>query len=394
MNYTRVYADINLDNIKENVKNLMAAAAPGTKAMAVVKADAYGHGDVAVAKALEPLVDAYAVATVEEALNLRENGIDKMILILGYVDESHFESIINSGISIPLFDVEMAERLSAAAERLQRKAKCHIKVDTGMRRIGLEPDENGKSVVMAVSGLNGIEMEGIFTHFAYADESDKTDAYIQLNKFRTFVDSLEREGITFKYRHCSNSAGVIDMPEANMDMVRLGIAMYGMYPSDEVIKQNVKLYPAIELKSFVTMVKTVQAGERISYNGTYTTKRPTVIATVETGYGDGYPRNLSNKGYVLIRGQKAFITGRVCMDQFMVDVTDIPEVRRGDMVTLIGNDGQNNISVEEMAGIAGTFNYEFVCGLGKRIPRNYYLNKGYIGSRDYFTEKWNIKFHM
>ena len=179
-----------------------------------------------------------------------------------------------------------------------------------------------------------------------------------------------------------------------MDMVRLGIAMYGMYPSGEVIKQNVKLYPAIELKSFVTMVKTIQEGERVSYNGTYTAKRPTVIATVETGYGDGYPRNLSNKGYVLIHGQKAFITGRVCMDQFMVDVTDIPGVCRGDMVTLIGNDGQNNISVEEMAEMAGTFNYEFVCGLGKRIPRNYYLNNRYIGSRDYFTEKWNIKFHM
>ena len=221
-----------------------------------------------------------------------------------------------------------------------------------------------------------------------------TNAYIQLKKFRTFVDSLESEGITFKYRHCSNSAGVIDMPEANMDMVRLGIAMYGMYPSGEVIKQNVKLYPAIELKSFVTMVKTIQAGERVSYNGTYTAKRRTVIATVEIGYGDGYPRNLSNKGYVLIHGQKAFITGRVCMDQFMVDVTDIPGVCRGDMVTLIGNDGQNNISVEEMAEMAGTFNYEFVCGLGKRIPRNYYLNNRYIGSRDYFTEKWNIKFHM
>lgn len=394
MKYTRVYADINLDNIKENVKNLMAAAAPGTKAMAVVKADAYGHGDVAVAKALEPVVEAYAVATAEEALNLRENGIDKMILILGYVDENHFESVINSGISIPLFDIEMAEKLSAAAVKLKRKAKCHIKVDTGMRRIGLEPDEGGKAVVMEASRLQGIEIEGIFTHFAYADERDKTNAYIQLKKFRTFVDSLESEGITFKYRHCSNSAGVIDMPEANMDMVRLGIAMYGMYPSGEVIKQNVKLYPAIELKSFVTMVKTIQAGERVSYNGTYTAKRPTVIATVETGYGDGYPRNLSNKGYVLIHGQKAFITGRVCMDQFMVDVTDIPGVCRGDMVTLIGNDGQNNISVEEMAEMAGTFNYEFVCGLGKRIPRNYYLNNRYIGSRDYFTEKWNIKFHM
>lgn len=391
MGYTRVYADINLDNIKANVKSLMAAAAPGTKAMAVVKADAYGHGDVAVAKSISGLVDAYAVATVEEALNLRANGIDKMILVLGYVDETHFESIINADISVPLFDIESASHLSLTAQKLRKKAKCHIKVDTGMRRIGLEPDETGKAIVMAISQLEGIEAEGIFTHFASADEADKTRAHTQLEKFKKFIEELANEGITFKYRHCSNSAGVIDMPEANMDMVRLGIAMYGMYPSDEVIKKNVMLRPAIELKSFVTMVKTIDVGERVSYNGTYITQRPTVIATVETGYADGYPRNLSNKGYVLIRGRKAAITGRVCMDQFMVDVTDIPEAVRGDIVTLIGNDGEEHILVEEIAETAGTFNYEFVCGLGKRIPRNYYLNGRYIGSRDYFTEKWNIQ---
>lgn len=388
--YTRVYADINLDNIKANVRALMGATKPGTKAMAVVKADAYGHGDVAVAKAVSPLVDAYAVATVEEGVNLRENGIGKMILVLGYVDEMHFENVINKDISVPLFDTETAEGLSAVAVKLGKKAKCHIKVDTGMRRIGLEPDETGRDIVKRIYELPGIELEGIFTHFATADETDKTRAYGQLEKFKAFVGELESEGINFKYRHCSNSAGIIDMPEANMDMVRLGIAMYGMYPSDEVCTDNVKLQPAIELKSFVTMVKTISRGDRVSYNGTYEAVKPTVIATVETGYGDGYPRNLSNKGYVLIRGKKAPITGRVCMDQFMVDVTDIPGVCRGDMVTLIGHDGGQNISVEETARIAGTFNYEFVCGLGKRIPRNYYNNGKYIGSRDYFNEKWEL----
>lgn len=391
MKYTRVYADISLDNIIANVKDLMSLTMPGTKAMAVVKADAYGHGDVAVARALEPFTDAYAVATVEEGLNLRDNGIEKMILVLGYVDSAHFESIINADISIPLFDSETADELSLTAVRLGRRAKCHIKVDTGMRRIGLEPDQSGIETVIKISKLQGIEAEGIFTHFAAADEADKTGANKQLEKFRTFIDCLADKGITFKYKHCSNSAGIIDMPGANMDMVRLGIAMYGMYPSDEVIKENVKLYPAVELKSFVTMVKTIKTGERVSYNGTYAAKRDSVIATVETGYADGYPRNLSNKGYVLIRGQRAPIAGRVCMDQFMVDVTDIPGVCRGDMVTLIGSDGGENISVEEIAETAGTFNYELVCGLGKRIPRNYYLNGRYIGSRDYFREKWNLE---
>lgn len=388
--YTRVYADINLDNIEKNVKALMSATGKGTKVMAVVKADGYGHGDVAVARATAHLVDAYAVATVEEALNLQNNGINKPILVLGYVDEQHFDDVIKAGIATPIFDVETAKALSDRAVMLGKKAICHIKVDTGMRRIGLEPDSDGEKAALEISGLEGIEAEGIFTHFAAADEKDKTVAREQLSKFTEFVDRLEKDGLKFKYRHCSNSAGVIDMPEANMDMVRIGIAMYGMYPSTEVRRDVVKLYPALELKSFVTMVKTIQAGDRVSYNGTYEAKKQTVIATVETGYGDGYPRNLSNKGFVLIHGRKAPITGRVCMDQFMVDVTEIPCVKRGDVVTLIGGDGGMSISVEEIAGLAGIFNYEFVCGLGKRIPRNYYYNGRLIGSRDYFNEKWDI----
>ena len=271
------------------------------------------------------------------------------------------------------------------------KAHCHIKVDTGMRRIGLEPDEAGVELVKSITSLEGIDAEGIFTHFATADEEDKSGAYGQLERFQKFVKALADEEITFRYQHSSNSAAIIEMPEANMDMVRMGIALYGMYPSECVDQNKVKLVPALRLMSCVTMVKTVEAGEKVSYGGTFETKRRTVLATVCIGYGDGYPRTLSNRGYVLIRGQKAMITGRVCMDQFMVDVTDIPGVTRGDVVTLFGKDGSAHITVEEIAELAGTFNYEFVCDLGKRIPRNYYLEGRLIGSRDYFHEHWNLK---
>lgn len=388
--YTRVYADINLDAICTNVRELMKNTKAGTKAIAVVKADGYGHGDVAVAKAIGELVDGYAVATLDEAVNLRKNNIKKPILILGYVNPDGYEILIENEIDGVVFDCETACELDETARKLGKTAFCHIKVDTGMRRIGLEPDESGMEIVRKIKQLPNLQMRGIFTHFATSDEKDKTAALKQLEKYNKFVDSLEREGIHFQVRHCSNSAAVIDMPQANEDAVRLGIALYGLYPSEEVDFSAVKLTPALELKSTVAMVKRLPAGEHVSYGGTYTTNKETVLATIETGYGDGYPRALSNKGYVLIHGKKAPICGRVCMDQFMVDVTDIPGVKRGDVVTLIGKDGDSFISVEEISALAGTFNYEFVCDLGKRIPRNYFLKGEYIGSRDYFYEKWDL----
>jgi len=389
--YYRVYADINLDAIEKNVDALMGATKDGTMAIAIVKADGYGHGDVAVSKTVYNKVFGYGVATIDEAINLRENDIDKPILILGFVNPDDYSKLVDHDVDATIFDFETAKILSDAAVKVGKKALCHIKVDTGMRRIGLEPDATGIELVKKIVSLPMIEARGIFTHFAASDELDKTFANTQLQKFNTFVENLEKEGITFKYRHCSNSAGIIDMPDANMDLVRLGISLYGMYPSDEVDKKNVVLMPALELKSHVTMVKTVESGERVSYGGTFVTKRPTTLATVSIGYGDGYPRALSSKGYALINGQYAPIVGRVCMDQMMVDVTDIGEVKRNDTVTLIGRDGDNYISVEEIANLAGTFNYEFVCDLGKRIPRNYYYNGKFIGSRDYFHEQWTLK---
>ena len=389
--YYRVYAEINLDAIVKNVDNLMALTKENTGALAVVKADGYGHGDVAVAKAVAQKVTGYAVATLDEAVNLRENGVKKPILVLGYVDPYEFDILVSYEITATVFDVETAQLLADAARVQKKQAHCHIKVDTGMRRIGLEPNENGIAIVKQITALKELSADGIFTHFAASDETDKTSAEHQFKLFTDFTGRLEKEGIHFTYRHCANSAAVIDMPQVDLDMVRLGIAMYGMYPSDEVKKEKVELFTALDLKSHVTMVKEIPAGEKVSYGGTFTTTRTTKLATVSVGYGDGYPRALSSKGYVLVRGQKAPIVGRVCMDQMMVDVTDIENVTRADIVTLIGKDGDAEITVEEIAALAGTFNYEFVCDLGKRIPRSYYLNGEYIGTHDCFRENWNLK---
>lgn len=389
--YYRVYADIDLDIISDNVDALMKLTPEGTGAVAVVKADGYGHGDVAVAKAVYSKVCMYAVATLDEAVNLRENGIDKPILILGFVNVDEYENLLRNEVTATVFDYETAAELDEVAGRLGKKALCHIKVDTGMRRIGLEPDKSGVEIVKNIKKLGNLDVQGIFTHFATSDEADKSRSERQLHKFNSFVDMLKNEGITFQYVHCANSAAVIDMPDTYKDMVRLGIAMYGMYPSTEVDMERVQLKPALKLMSHVTYVKEVPEGEEVSYGGTFVTKRPSVIATVAVGYGDGYPRALSSKGYVLINGKKAPIIGRVCMDQMMVDVTDIEGVGRDSLVTLIGRDGDEEITVEEIAALAGTFNYEFVCNLNKRIPRNYYKSGRYIGSHDYFHVKWNLE---
>ena len=389
--YYRVYADIDLDIISDNVDALMKLTPEGTGAVAVVKADGYGHGDVAVAKAVYSKVCMYAVATLDEAVNLRENGIDKPILILGFVNVDEYETLLRNEVTATVFDYETAAELDEVAGRLGKKALCNIKVDTGMRRIGLEPDKSGVEIVKNIKKLGNLDVKGIFTHFATSDEADKSKSERQLHKFNSFVDMLKNEGITFQYVHCANSAAVIDMPDTYKDMVRLGIAMYGMYPSTEVDMERVQLKPALKLMSHVTYVKEVPEGEEVSYGGTFVTKRPSVIATVSVGYGDGYPRALSSKGYVLINGKKAPIIGRVCMDQMMVDVTDIEGVGRDSLVTLIGRDGDEEITVEEIAALAGTFNYEFVCNLNKRIPRNYYKSGRYIGSHDYFHVKWNLE---
>ncbi len=387
--YYRVYASVNLDAIYDNMKNIKENTKDGTGMIAVIKTDGYGHGAVPIAKTVDELVWGYAVATSDEGVNLRTNGVTKPVIILGYTHESQYEKIVENDLRPAIFTFEDAKKLSDVACSESKKAKIHIKIDTGMSRIGFHPDKDSVKVISDISRLPGIEIEGIFTHFYASDETDKTSAYEQYKIFNNIISEIEKQGVSIPIKHCSNSAAIIDMPDVNMDCVRVGIALYGMYPSDEVDKTKVKLTPAMELKSHIICLKEVEKGVGISYGATYVTSEKTKVATVSVGYGDGYRRSLSNKGYVLIRGQKAPILGRVCMDQFMVDVTHIKDVQRGDVVTLLGKDGDMEITAEELAGMAGeTFNYEIVCDIGKRIPRVFYRHGEIVAMKDYFYDKY------
>lgn len=383
--YQRVYAAVDLSAILYNMEQMHSHIAPETMMMGVIKTDGYGHGAIQIGRELEklPYVFGYAVATAEEALALRQGGLQKPVLILGYTFPYSYEALIDQEIRAAVFREDTLEELSACAKRLGKKAKVHIKVDTGMSRVGIRPDEEGLSFLQKACRLPGIEIEGIFTHFARADEKDKTSARTQLSAFCSFVEAAEKlTGIVIPIKHCSNSAGILELPEANLSLVRAGITLYGLSPSEEVPKEILTLRPALSLKSHLVYVKEVEAGTPVSYGGTFVTEKRTRIATIPVGYGDGYPRSLSGKGHVLIRGRRAPILGRVCMDQFMVDVTDIPEAKEGDEVTLIGKDGGEELTMEELGALSGRFNYELACDLGKRIPRIYYKD-----GRVYTTEK-------
>ncbi len=377
--YDRVWAEVDLDAITENIETIKKRIKPETKIIPVIKTDGYGHGAIPIARALEAeqTIWGYGVATAEEAHALREKGIKKPLLILGYTFPYSYEKMIEEEIRPTVFMLDVAQLLSEKALEMGTVCRIHIKVDTGMTRIGMHPDKEGVELVRQISKLPGIEIEGIFTHFATADEADKSKSYHQMQMFQDFVDEVERElAINIPMKHCSNSAGILEMPEANMDAVRAGIIIYGLWPSKEVHEEReVELKPALALKSRIVYVKMVTANQEISYGGTYITVRDTQVATICIGYGDGYPRSLSNIGHVLINGQKAPILGRVCMDQFMVDVTDIKgEVCVGDVVTLIGRDGDEVITMEELGDLSGRFNYELACDIGKRVPRIYKMD--------------------
>ena len=372
--YQRVYAAVNLSAILDNMERMHKNLQPGTLMIGVIKADGYGHGAIPIGKELEKLsyVFGHAVATAEEAFSLREAGLQKPILILGYTFPYCYEELIEQDIRPAVFRADTLVELDDCARRLGKKAIVHIKVDTGMSRVGIRPDEEGMSFLRRLSEMPNIAVEGIFTHFARADEQDKRSAKEQLARFTGFVEEAEQIlGRTIPVKHCSNSAGILTMPEANLSLVRAGITLYGLSPSAQVPRELLSLRPALSLKSHLVYVKEVEAGTPVSYGGTYVTKQRMRIATVPVGYGDGYPRSLSNRGYVLIRGMRAPILGRVCMDQFMVDVTTIPEVCEGDEVTLIGTDGEEEITMEQLGELSGRFNYELACDLGKRIPRVY-----------------------
>ena len=384
--YMRVYAQIDLDAIRHNIKEIRKKVGNDTKIMLVIKADGYGHGSVPVAQALQEQVEAFCVATIEEGILLRNRGITKTILILGYTAKEQYPQLIQYDLSQTVFEYEMAEGISKLAVAMNKKGKIHIAIETGMNRIGFFDNEASIQIVKEIGTLPMIEMEGIFTHSACADEADKTSANRQLKRYQCFVEKLEQQGIHIPIKHIANSAAILDLDMAKLNMVRSGIITYGLYPSNEVKKEELDLRPAMELKSHVVYVKTIKAGEGVSYGSTYVTEKETKVATISIGYADGYPRALSSKGRVLIRGQYAPIIGRVCMDQMMVDVTDVIGVEEGDIVTLVGRDGEHVITAEEIANYMNTINYEFICGLGRRVSRVYLENGEIIKVADYLTD--------
>ena len=377
-NYYRTYAEIDLDAIRRNILEAKRCLEDKAGLIAVVKTNAYGHGDVAVANAVQDLVSGYAVAMMSEAEGLRKAGITKPILILGYVSPLEYEELIDNNIIMSVYSLNQAKELSEFALKKGKKALCHIKVDTGMNRIGFdakdeESIEKSVDAIEAICGLEGIDVDGIFMHFATADEADKARANKQYDNFSKVLKMLEDREIKLKHKHCSNSAAIMDLPHFTLDWVRQGITLYGLFPSDEVNKKAQCIMPAMKLVSHVGHVKVVKPGWQISYGGTFTADKEMKVATVCAGYGDGYPRSLSNKGEVLIHGRRAKILGRVCMDQFMIDVTDICDVIPGDEVVLMGNQGEECIPAEELGAISGRFNYELVCDINPRVTRVYKL---------------------
>lgn len=385
--YSRVYAKIDLDAVAWNMEQMKKKLKEGTEMVAVIKTDGYGHGAVQVASMLESYdyVWGYAVATLDEAVVLRAAEIQKPILVLGCIFPDQYWEMLKYEIRMNVYTKEMAEAISALAVEKGEQAYVHIKLDTGMARLGFSAEESSIEEIKEIAELPNLVLEGVFTHFAKADEEDKTFTMMQLEKFEWMTQRLEEEGVTFPYVHASNSAGIIDVRRADYNLVRAGIAIYGLYPSEEVDKEKVQLKPALSLKSHIAFVKDIPAGTPVSYGGDFVSEHQMRIATIPIGYGDGYPRSLSDTGYVLIRGKKAPIIGRICMDQFMVDVSDIPEVKFGDKVTLIGRDQEEYLPVEKLSELSGRFNYEFVCDLGKRIPRVYVQDGKVEEQVDYFA---------
>ena len=371
--HDRVWAQIDMDAVLFNMESMRANIRDDVRMVAVLKTDGYGHGAIPIMKEMEklPYVWGYAAATFEEAAAMREGGATKPILLLGYVFPYCYRELARQQIRPACFREDMLEELSKAAQAEGKPIYIHIALDTGMGRIGVRPDDEGLSFVKKAVNTPGIVVEGMFTHFAKADEEERTPTHTQIALYKEFRERIRREaGFEIPLCHCSNSAGIIEFPEANMDLVRAGITLYGLWPSSEVSTTVVPLKPVMSLYSHIVYVKAVGPGVSVSYGGTYTTSRDrTRIATIPVGYGDGYPRSLSNKGYVLICGRRAPILGRVCMDQMMVDITDIPEAKEGSLCTLLGTDGGATITMEELGDLSGRFNYELACDINARVPR-------------------------
>ena len=383
MSFDNTYVRIDLDAIRENIETVRRKT--GTAVMAVVKADAYGHGAVPVAQHLRDICAFFGVSSAAEALELRQAGLDNPILILGHTPVDAFPLVVEQEIRPAIFRWEDALALSEEAQRQGKTAKFHFAVDTGMSRIGFQAEEDAAELCCRIAGLPGLCPEGLFSHFATADCADLSKAREQARKFDRFCDLLKQRGLEIPIRHMNNSAGLMNFTD-QYDMVRCGIVTYGLYPSPEVDPKLLPLKPALSWHSHISHVKTLPAGREVSYGGLYVTREDTRVATVPVGYADGYWRSLSGRFYVLIHGRRAPILGRVCMDQLMVDVTHIPQTQPGDPVTLVGHDGDEVITVEQIAGEAGSFNYEFICGISRRVPRVYEQGGQQIRSVHYLLD--------
>ena len=383
MNADNTYVKIDLDAIGANIDAVREKT--GLPVMGIIKADAYGHGAIAVAQLLQEKCAFFGVSSVAEALELRQHRISNPILILGHTPADSFPEVIRQGIRPAIFRWDDALALSEEAVRQKATADFHFAVDTGMSRIGFQVTQEEADVCARIAALPGLRAEGLFSHFATADCADLSRAKAQADRFARFDEMLKARGVEIPIRHLDNSAGLMNFNHP-YEMVRSGIITYGLYPSEEVDPSLLSLRPALEWFSSISFLKTLPAGREISYGGTCVTTAPTRVATVPVGYADGYRRSLSGKFHVLIHGKPAPILGRVCMDQMMVDVTHIPEAAPGDKVTLVGTDGDARISVEQIAAEAGSFNYEFVCGISRRVPRYYYQNGQQVRSVHYLLD--------
>ena len=383
MNYDNTYVEIDLDAISSNFDAIRAKA--GTQVMAIVKADAYGHGAVQIARLLDNKCCFFGVSSIAEALELRQAGLTKPILILGYTPVEAFRLVIGQDIRPAIFRLDDGIALSKLAQKQGVTIPFHFAVDTGMSRLGFQATEESADICADIARLPGLQAEGLFSHFATADCADLSKAQAQAVLFENFDRMLKDRGIHIPLRHLDNSAGLMNFSN-HYEMVRSGIVTYGMYPSDEVDPALLDLKPVLQWRSRVTHIKMLPPGREISYGGTFVTTRKTRVATVPVGYADGYRRSLSGKFYVLIRGRRAPILGRVCMDQMMVDITDVPDVKIDDPVVLVGNDGNDVITIEQIAAAADSFNYEFVCGISRRVPRRYRQNGQIIKTVHYLLD--------
>lgn len=381
--YQRTYAKINLDAIEHNIDAVIEKT--NTKVLGVIKADAYGHGAVEIAHLLKNKCSFFGVACIEEAVELRRSGIENPILLLGYTSPHVFDIAVKYDIRVAIFSLESAKALSNEAIKQGKVVPFHFAIDTGMSRIGFQVSEESADICKEICSLKNIYAEGLFSHFATADEEELSKAIEQRNKYKRFVEMLKERGIEIPIKHLDNSAGLMNFDEY-FDMVRSGIITYGLYPSEEVEKSLLDIQPAMEWITHISHIKTLEAGREISYGGTFKTQKEMRVATIPVGYADGYPRCLSNRYKVIVNGKFAPILGRVCMDQIMIDISDIEGVKLEDKVTLVGKDGDCSISVEDIANESHSFNYEFVCRIARRVPRVYYYKGKEVKTVNYLLD--------